>query len=72
MTQLSFDPYFNLIMLPSFSLERADTALLVGNEAEKSNEEKKLSTEREIRFPQNVKGCIILCHYRVLAQRVNT
>lgn len=51
MTLLRFDPDFNLIILLSFSLERAATAFLVGSEAKKSNEEMRLSTEREIGFP---------------------
>lgn len=50
MRPLSSDPNFNLIMLPPFSLERAATALLVGGEAEKSNEERKLSTETKYAF----------------------
>lgn len=51
MTLFSFDPDFNLIMLPSFSLGRAVSAFLAGSEAEKSKEERKLSTERELGFP---------------------
>lgn len=69
-TPLSSGPDFNLT-LPPFSLERAATALLVGGEAEKSNEERKLSRD-EICFPWDVKGCTNVCLHRILAHRINT